>query len=89
MVKKILYLISAGAIVTVLLNFGSPQVVATLHFSNQTANRIVDVINAYGTASFAVSMVLAITGAGASITAFIAAIYAYAKSKGKKYAVAW
>ncbi|ELY8689071.1 circular bacteriocin, circularin A/uberolysin family [Enterococcus faecalis] len=87
--KKLLCGILLLAVTFMFTNFNSPQLVATLGFSAKTANQIVDVVNAYGTASFAISLVLAITGAGASVSALVATVYQYIKKKGQKYAVTW
>nr|WP_245249678.1 uberolysin/carnocyclin family circular bacteriocin [Vagococcus allomyrinae] len=81
-----LSVVLAGAF---LLDYSSPYLVATFGFAAKTANQIVAVINAYGTATFAISLVLAITGAGASVSALVATVYQFIKKKGQKYAVTW
>ncbi|MGK0550592.1 uberolysin/carnocyclin family circular bacteriocin [Enterococcus faecalis] len=87
--KKFLSIFLAVVAGAFFLDFSLPHLVATFGFAAKTANQIVAVINAYGTASFAVSLILAITGAGASVTALVATVYQFIKKKGQKYAVTW
>lgn len=87
--KKFLGISSLVIMAALFFNLSVPNLVATCGFATKTANQIVSVINAYGTASFAISLVLAITGGGAAISALVATVYTYIKKKGAKYAVAW
>jgi circularin A/uberolysin family circular bacteriocin len=87
--KKIISILSLVVLAALLVDQSIPYLVATCGFATKTANQIVSVINAYGTASFAVSLVLAITGAGATVSALVATVYQFIKKKGQKYAVTW
>lgn len=73
----------------IMFSTGVPSLVATCYFSTTTANYIVSVINAWGTASFAISLILAVTGGGASIGSLIVAIAAFIRKNGSAKAVSW
>lgn len=87
--KKIIGAFSLMFMAVLFLNQSVPHLVATCGFATKTANQIVSVINAYGTATFAISLVLAITGAGATVSALVATVYQFIKKKGQKYAITW
>lgn len=87
--KKFLIVTSLALSTAFLLDFNVPQLVATCGFATSTANNIVNIINAYGTASMAISLVLAITGGGAAVSALVSTVYSFIKKKGSGAAVTW
>jgi circularin A/uberolysin family circular bacteriocin len=85
-------------ILTGLLFFGSitmlylvhlPMLAGSLGISTASASQVVNLISAYGTASFVISMIGAATGVGSIGSGVLATVLYIIKKKGKAKAALW
>lgn len=67
----------------------SPMVAGALGISTESANKVVNLISAYGTASFVISMIGAATGVGSIGSGVVATVLFLIKKKGKAKAALW
>jgi circularin A/uberolysin family circular bacteriocin len=66
-----------------------PMLAGSLGISTASANQVVNLISAYGTASFVISMIGAVTGVGSIGSGILATVLYLIKKRGKAKAALW